>query len=212
MFVDETGRFVSPDLIIGIIGTYYFRLHPDRLAGGSKVVNYDVRSSRSVVEHLASLGAEPTICRVGHSHAKRLLRETAGIFGGELAGHYYFRENYFCDSGMIAALLVLEALKRDGRSFSAIVRDIRKYFFSGEMNFAVPDGARIVREMRQRYAGGRLTDIDGIRVDYPDWWFNIRTSNTEPLLRLVVEATTEEGLAERKEELLARITALTGAE
>jgi phosphomannomutase len=212
MFVDETGRFVSPDLIIGIIGTYYFRLHPDRLAGGSKVVSYDVRSSRSVVEHLASLGAEPTICRVGHSHAKRLLRETAGIFGGELAGHYYFRENYFCDSGMIAALLVLEALKRDGRSFSAIVRDIRKYFFSGEMNFAVPDGARIVREMRQRYAGGRLTDIDGIRVDYPDWWFNIRTSNTEPLLRLVVEAATEEGLAERKEELLARIAALTGAE
>ena len=110
MFVDETGRFISPDLIIGLLGTYYFTRHPDRLAGGSSVVTYDVRSSRSVVEFLRVRGADPRICKVGHSFAKKLLRDTQGIVGGELAGHYYFRENYFCDSGLIAALIVMEVL------------------------------------------------------------------------------------------------------
>jgi phosphomannomutase len=205
MFVDEAGRFVSPDLVIGLLGTYYFRRHPERLAGGSRTVTYDVRSSRSVVEYLAALGAAPAICRVGHSFAKKLLRDTAGIAGGELAGHYYFRENNFCDSGMIAALVVLEVLAADGRPFSRLIADIRKYAFSGEMNFTVPNGPQIVRRVQSDYAGGKLTDIDGIRVDFPDWWFNLRVSNTEPLLRLVVEAATEEGLREKKDELIGKI-------
>jgi phosphomannomutase len=115
MFIDEKGAFISPDLIIGLLGTYYFRRHPERLAGGSRTVTYDVRSSRSVVEFLAGLGADPVICKVGHSHAKKLLRETKGIVGGELAGHYYFRENYFCDSGLIASMVVLEVLAADGQ-------------------------------------------------------------------------------------------------
>ncbi len=205
MFVDETGRFVSPDLLIGLIGTYYFRLHPERLAGASRTVTYDVRSSRAVVEFLRSLGAEPAICRVGHSHAKKLLRETNGIFGGELAGHYYFRENYCCDSGMIAALIVLEVLAAAGRPFSRLMAAIGKYFFSGEMNFTIPDGARIVEAVRRDYPDGKLTDIDGVRLDFPTWWFNLRTSNTEPLLRLVVEAETKEGLEARKAELAEKI-------
>ncbi|MGA2480282.1 MAG: phosphomannomutase/phosphoglucomutase, partial [Spirochaetia bacterium] len=205
MFVDETGRFISPDLLIGLLGTYYFRRHPERLEGGSRTVTYDVRSSRSVVEFLQALGAAPAICRVGHSFAKKLLRDTAGIMGGELAGHYYFRENYFCDSGMIAALVVLEVLATDGRPLSAVMQDIRKYAFSGELNFTVPNGAQIVSRVRSDYAGGKLTDIDGIRIDFPDWWFNLRVSNTEPLLRLVVEAATEEGLREKKEKLIGKI-------
>jgi len=205
MFVDETGRFVSPDLLIGLIGTYYFRLHPERLAGASKAVTYDVRSSRGVVEFLRSLGAEPVICRVGHSHAKKLLRETKGIFGGELAGHYYFRENYCCDSGMIAAMIVLEALAADGRRFSELMAGISGYFFSGEMNFTVPNGGWIIERVRRDYPDGTLTDIDGIRIDFPSWWFNLRTSNTEPLLRLVVEAGTKEGLEARKAELVEKI-------
>ena len=205
MFVDETGRFISPDLLIGLLGTYYFVRHPDRLAGGSRVVTYDVRSSRSVVEFLQSLGAEPRICRVGHSYAKKLLRETRGIVGGELAGHYYFRENYFCDSGMIAALAVMEVLAADGRPFSRVMGDIRKYWFSGELNFTVENGEEIVRSVQTDYSEGTLTDIDGIRIDFPDWWFNLRISNTEPLLRLVVEATTEEGLEKRKAELIGKI-------
>ncbi len=215
MFVDENGRFISPDLIIALLGTYYFTLHPERLtdrgvpmgeaAAPSRVVTYDVRSSRSVVESLQSVGAVPTICKVGHSHAKKLLRETGGIAGGELAGHYYFRENFFCDSGMIAALVVMEVLARSGLPFSRLMAGIDRYHFSGEMNFTVPNGAQIVERVRQDYADGTLIDLDGIRIDYPQWWFNLRVSNTEPLLRLVVEAATEEGLSQRKDELAKKI-------
>ena len=211
MFVDETGRFVSPDLLIGIIGMYYFLRHPERIAGGPPVVTYDVRSSRGVVEFLRGLGAEPRICRVGHSYAKKLLRDTGGVFGGELAGHYYFRENFCCDSGLIAAMIVLEVLAGEGKRFSELVAVIRKYFFSGEMNFTVPNGAQAVKEIRGAYPGGEVTDIDGVRIDFPDWWFNLRVSNTEPLLRLVVEAATEEGLEARRRELVAKIAAFTAA-
>lgn len=205
MFVDETGHFVSPDLIIGLIGQYYFRLHPERLAGASKAVTYDVRSSRGVVEFLRALGAEPVMCRVGHSFAKRLLRDTQGIFGGELAGHYYFRENYCCDSGIIAAMIVLESLAADARPLSAIMAPMGRYHFSGEINFTVANGKQVVERMRQEYGEGTLTDIDGIRIDFPTWWFNLRTSNTEPLLRLVVEAETVEGLERRQAELIGKI-------
>jgi len=207
MFVDETGRFLSPDLIIGLLGLYYFRLHPERRAGASSVVTYDVRSSRSVVEYLSGMGAEPRICKVGHSHAKKLLRETRGIVGGELAGHYYFKENYFCDSGMIAALVVMDVLARDGRTLSRLMRDINRYHSSGEINFTVPNGAQIVAKVKADYPDGRLTDIDGIRLDFPQWWFNLRLSNTEPLLRLVVEATTNAECAARVIELTGRIGA-----
>jgi len=212
MFIDETGRFVSPDLIIGLLGDYYFREHPQRLAGGSRVATYDVRSSRAVVEYLSGLGAEPRICRVGHSYAKKLLRETKGILGGELAGHYYFRENYFCDSGMIAAMIVLEVLSKSGKRFSSLLSGIRKYFFSGEINFTVPNGGAVLEKIREEYTSGTLTDLDGIRIDFPDWWFNLRVSNTEPLLRLVVEAATEDGLAARRGELTEKIRRYAAAE
>jgi phosphomannomutase len=210
MFVDETGAFISPDLLICLLGTYYFRRHRGRLEGGSAVVTYDVRSSRSVVEFLQALGALPTMCKVGHSFAKKLLRDTRGIVGGELAGHYYFRENYFCDSGMIAALAVMEVLAADGRPFSRIMAEISRWHSSGELNFAVPNGPEILAKVREDYADGKLTDMDGIRVDYDEWWFNLRVSNTEPLLRLVVEASTAEGLEERKKALIERIERCTG--
>ncbi len=220
MFVDETGRFISPDLIIALLGRSYFTLHPERLlapgvpmgeaAAPSRVMTYDIRSSRSVVEALQALGAVPTICKVGHSYAKKLLRETGGIAGGELAGHYYFRENFFCDSGMIAALVVLEVLARSGLPFSRLMAEIDRYHFSGELNFTVSNGAEIVRRVQQEYSDGKLTDLDGIRIDYADWWFNLRVSNTEPLLRLVVESATEKGLLQRKEELVQKIRRYAG--
>ncbi len=205
MFVDEEGRFISPDLIIALLGQYYFREHPERLAGGSRVATYDVRSSRAVVEVLRELGADPRICKVGHSFAKKLLRDTMGILGGELAGHYYFRENYFCDSGMIAALIVLEVLARSAQPFSSLIGGIRRYFFSGEINFKVPNGRQILERVRTDYSAGALTDLDGIRIDFPDWWFNLRVSNTEPFLRLVVEAKTEDGLGQKTAELSEKI-------
>jgi phosphomannomutase len=205
MFVDETGSFVSPDLIICLIGRYYFRDHRDRLSGSSSAVTYDVRSSRSVVECLRKMGGDPRICKVGHSHAKKLLRNTNGIFGGELAGHYYFRENYFCDSGMIAALVVLSVLSRERKPLSRLIAEVKKYYFSGEINFSVENGQEVVEKILSDYKGGKLEDIDGIRIDFPTWWFNLRRSNTEPLIRLVVEASTRGELAQRTEEIKEKI-------
>ena len=211
MFVDEAGRFISPDLLICLLGDYYFQRHRDRLEGGSATVTYDVRSSRSVVEHLRALGAEPTMCKVGHSFAKKLLRDTKGIVGGELAGHYYFRENYFCDSGMIAALCILEVLAASGLPLSRMIADVSHWFSSGERNFTVPNGPQILSRVREDFSHGDVADLDGIRVDFKDWWFNLRVSNTEPLLRLVVEAATEKGLTERTEDLASRVRRYAGS-
>ena len=199
MFVDEAGRFVSPDLIIGLLGLAFFRHRREDHRG--EVVSYDVRSSRGVVEYLAELGAEPVMCPVGHSFAKRLLRERDGIFGGELAGHYYFREHFYCDSALMAALLVLGILAREGRPLSELVAGIRRYHSSGELNFHVEDKDRIIAGTREAYRDGVLNELDGIRVDYPSWWFNLRKSNTEPLLRLVLEAASARELGRRTAEL-----------
>jgi phosphomannomutase len=206
MFVDEAGRFVSPDLIIALLGLAFFR--PGAPGHPGDVVSYDVRSSRSVVEYLRALGAEPVMCKVGHSHAKRLLRERNGLYGGELAGHYYFRENYFCDSGLMAALLVLGILSRERRPLSELIAGIRRYHGSGEINFRVEEPDRIIAGVREAYRGGKLSELDGIRIDFPSWWLNLRKSNTEPLLRLVLEAATAQELAQRTSELKERIRAL----
>ncbi len=152
MFVDEAGRFISPDLIIGLLGLAFFRHRREDHRG--EVVSYDVRSSRGVVEYLAELGAEPVMCPVGHSFAKRLLRERDGIFGGELAGHYYFREHFYCDSALMAALLVLGILAREGRPLSELVAGIRRYHSSGELNFHVEDKDRIIAGTREAYQDG----------------------------------------------------------
>ena len=199
MFVDEAGRFVSPDLIIGLLGLAFFRHRREDHRG--EVVSYDVRSSRGVVEYLAELGAEPVMCPVGHSFAKRLLRERDGLYGGELAGHYYFREHYYCDSALMAALLVLGILTRETRPLSELVAGVRRYHSSGEINFRVADKDRIIARARETYGTGALNELDGIRIDYPSWWFNLRKSNTEPLLRLVAEASTPRELEERVGEL-----------
>jgi phosphomannomutase len=209
MAVDEQGRHVSADLLIGLLARYYFTLHPDRLAGGTRVVSYDIRSSRGVVEELERLGAEPRMCRVGHVFAKSLLRETQGIMGGELAGHYYFRENSYCDSAFIAALVLLAVVSAEHRPLSAAVAEIGRYAFSGEINFTVSDGTRIVEAVRREFPEGKFTDLDGIRIDFPTWWFNLRTSNTEPLLRLVVEARTPAELSARIREVTGRIEQYT---
>jgi phosphomannomutase len=209
MFVDEAGRFVSPDLIIGLLGLAFFRHRREDHRG--EVVSYDVRTSRGVVEYLQALGAEPVMCPVGHSFAKRLLRERDGLFGGELAGHYYFREHFYCDSALMAALLVLGILARERRPLSELVAGIRRYHSSGEINFHVADKDRIIARVRETYRDGALNELDGIRVDYPSWWFNLRKSNTEPLLRLVVEAASQQELERRSGELKALFRSLDPA-
>ena len=204
MFVDENGRFVSPDLITALLARYYF-VHMPARRRGSSVVLYDVRSSRSVVEEITRLGGRPVICQVGHSYAKKLLRETNGILGGELAGNYYFKENFFCDSGMIASMLVLSVLSKEKILLSEFVDEVQNYYYSGEINFEVQEKDSIIQNLVCDYYDGKLNEIDGVRIDYPSWWFNVRPSNTEPYLRLVLEADTREELQDRTRELKEKI-------
>ncbi len=209
VFVDETGAFVSPDLVIGLLGRHFFDgpdLHGARRNQGA-AVSYDVRTSRSAVRFIEELGGRPVMCKVGHSHAKKLLREVDGLYGGELAGHYYFRDNAYCDSGMIAALLVLSILSKAGAPLSRLVGSIRRHCHSGEINFRVGDKDRVIARILEDYRDGALTTLDGIRIDYPTWWFNLRKSNTEPYLRLVAEADTREELAARVTKLREKIEA-----
>jgi phosphomannomutase len=206
VFVDETATIVSPDLITPLLARYFFRHAATRAAAGTAVL-YDVRSSRAVPEDIAALGGAPVMCKVGHSHAKKLLRETGGVLGGEYAGHYYFRDNYFCDSGMIAMLVILSLLGHERVPLSRLVP--RRYHSSGEINFRVEDREGTVRALRDAFPDGRLTDMDGVRVDYPTWWFNVRASNTEPYLRLIAEAATRAELDARVADLTARIRELS---
>ncbi len=203
MFLDEQGEFVPPDLIIAVLGHHFLR----KGASGQLVLQ-DIRTSRSVQEYLARFGAEVHTWKVGRAYAVPKLKELKGIYGGEFAGHYYFRDFYYSDSGMLAALLVLEtaaALKADGRPFSSLIREIRKYENSGEINFRVKDKTAAMETVKDHFLGGRkpsaFFDFDGYRIEYADWWFNIRPSNTEPYLRLVVEADTPRKLSEKVDEI-----------
>ncbi|MDR2848922.1 MAG: phosphomannomutase/phosphoglucomutase, partial [Verrucomicrobiota bacterium] len=204
MFVDETGAFVQPDYLIPVIARHFLRREP-----GATVI-HDVRTSRGAIEALRADGANPVMGKVGHASAKMLLRETGAVCGGELAGHYYFRDFFFCDSGELAALLVLGTLaeaKRRGVSFSALTAPIRVYANSGERNYRIADkpGATAAALAAAASFGLALarSDIDGVRIDTADGWFCIRPSNTEPYLRLIVEANDAALLAGR----LARLEA-----
>jgi phosphomannomutase len=201
MFVDEKGGFIPPDLIIGVLGLYYLQ----REQGN---VLQDIRTSRSVSEYIERLGGTPHTWKVGHAYAKLKLREIGAIYGGELAGHYYFRDFHSCDSGILAALLVLRVLteqKRQGKSFSDLIGEIKTYANSGEVNYRIEEKQRAMEALKDHFTSRQsptaLLDFDGYRVEYPSWWFNVRPSNTEPYLRLVVEAKSEEELQQRLDEI-----------
>lgn len=197
VFVDERGDPVGSDLTTALIGG----LKLDR--SGSGVVVYDVRSSRAVPEHILRHGGTPVRERVGHSFIKATMRAHDAVFGGELAGHYYFRENYFADSSLLAVFEILNLLWQERRPLSELVAPLRCYAKSPEINFEIEDRAGVMAELQARYgAGAEVDDIDGLRFDFPDWWFNVRPSNTEPLLRLVLEADTPELLEQRQRELV----------
>ena len=170
-----------------------------------KTVLYDLRSSRAVPEYIAERGGRPIRERVGHSFMKATMRQNDAIFGGELAGHYYFRDNYTADCAMLAVIEILNLLWRSGRRMSEIVAPLLRYAKTPETNFEVEDKAEKIRELATRYADGEIDYLDGITVQYPDWWFNVRPSNTEPLLRLVAEARTPEMLARHRADLVALI-------
>jgi phosphomannomutase len=196
-FIDETGRAIGSDLITALIGGELLERHP-----GSAVL-YDLRSSRALAEYVREKGGEPIRERVGHSFMKATLRKHDGVFGGELAGHYYFRDNFYADSSILAVVEILNLLRKTGKPLSELVAPLRRYAKSPEINFEVEDKQGKIEELARRFADGEIDDLDGITVQYPNWWFNVRPSNTEPYLRLVLEADTPEELERRRGELVA---------
>ena len=195
-FVDEKGEPIGSDLATALIAGELLAREP------GKAVIYDLRSSRAVAEYIAECGGIPVRERVGHSFIKATLRKHEGIFGGELAGHYYFRDNFNADCALMAVFEVLNLLRRRGLAMSKIVAPLLRYAKTPEINFEVEDKSGAITELSERFADGRIDYVDGITVEYPDWWFNVRPSNTEPLLRLVAEATTKTLLAEKQELLV----------
>lgn len=195
-FVDERGEPVGSDLVTALIAGELLERHP-----GSAIL-YDLRSSKAVPEYVREKGGVPVRERVGHSFMKATLRERDGAFGGELAGHYYFRDNFYADCSLLAVIEMLNLLWKEGKPLSELVAPLRRYAKSEETNFVVEDKEGRIRELAERFADGQIDYLDGITVQYPDWWFNVRPSNTEPYLRLVLEAATPAELERRMAELV----------
>lgn len=197
MFLDENGRFVSPDLIIALLAHHFLEQQPS-----NRRVLHDIRTSKAVGEYLSTFGADVHMWRVGRAYAARKLKEIDGLFGGELAGHYYFKDFYYSDSGLLAAVLVLNVLgklKREGISFAQLMQRIEKYQNSGEINFKIEAKQAAMDAVIAHFEQheGKPTafyDFDGYRMEYADWWINIRPSNTEPYLRFLAEARSPQQL------------------
>jgi phosphomannomutase len=201
MFTDENGKFISPDLMIALMGHYFL----DEKSSQVKVLQ-DIRSSKAVGEYLAKFGAEMHTWRVGRAFAAHKLREIDGLFGGELAGHYYFKDFFYSDSGILACLIILQVvakLKKQGLTLSQLIAGIEKYNNSGEINFKLNEKKAAMEAIREKYIGESIKffDFDGYRLEFEDWWFNVRPSNTEPYLRLIVEAISENQLKRRVDEI-----------
>ena len=200
-FLDGEGGFVPGDFVTALLAEAFLRRQP-----GSKIV-YDVRASRAVPDVVSSLGGTALMNRVGHAFFKQRMRAENAVFGGEVTGHYYFRENYFADNGFIPALLLLELMSVRGETLGELLAPLReKYFLSGEINTAMADMAAVrdtIERLAARYAGGRVHRMDGVSVEYEAWRFNVRPSNTEPLIRLNLEAESPELMAEKRDEVLA---------
>ena len=197
IFVDDEAQNVGADMITALLARPLLERFP-----GAPIV-YDIRSSWATREEILAAGGQPVRERVGHSFMKATMRRLGSPFGGELAGHFYYRENYFADSSIITVIEVLNLLRRTRKRLSALLKPLRRYAGTGEVNFHVEDKAALIRRLAEVFGDGAIDYLDGITVEYADWWFNVRPSNTEPLLRLVMEARTPELLAREKERVLA---------
>jgi phosphomannomutase len=201
-FIDDTGRFVDGDFLTAILAEHLLAK-----AGDGAAILYDVRASRAVADVVQRAGGVAHANRVGHAFFKARMRDEGAIFGGEVSGHYYFHDFYNADSGTIPALLVLEKLSVEGKRLSELLEPYRStYFISGEVNSEVADGEAKMAALEERYGDGRISHLDGVSVDYDDWHFNVRPSNTEPLLRLCLESLVSEAdMERRRDEVLALI-------
>jgi phosphomannomutase len=198
--IDDRGEFVSGDFLTAIMGSYLLEKHP-----GARII-YDVRASWAVPELITAAGGTPLMERVGHAFIKRRMADEQALFAGEVTGHYYFKDFFFADSGIVPALVLLELLCRRKTSLSALLEPLEnKYFITGEINSTVADPQAKMLELARRYADAEQHSLDWISVLYPDWHFNVRPSNTEPLLRLNLEAKTRLEMEHRLDELLAII-------
>ncbi len=202
-FIDGAGEFIAGDFVTALLAEAFLIRHP-----GAKIV-YDVRASYAVKDTAARYGATALMNRVGHAFFKRRMREENAIFGGEVTGHYYFRDNFYADNGFIPALLILELMSRKDMTLRDLLAPLReKYFISGEINTKVGDMHTVQRKidgLSAKYQAGRVYTMDGVSVEFADWHFNVRPSNTEPLLRLNLEATTPQLMEQKRDEVLAFI-------
>ena len=195
IMVDEKADTISCDLLTALMAPYFLKTNP------KSTVVYDLRSSLVVSEEILKYGGIPRRERVGHAFMKKALRDSHGVFGGELSGHFYYRDNYWTDSGLITLVHVLNIISDAKVPVSELIKPLRRYFNSGETNFKVDDKQAKMDELAKRYSDAQIDHLDGITVRYKEWWFNCRPSNTEPLLRLNVEAKTKELLDEKFAEL-----------
>src|SRR5690349_15960514 len=202
-FIDGDGEFVPGDFVTALLAASVLEHTP-----GADIL-YDVRASRAVPDTVERLGGNPLVNRVGHAFFKTRMRDEGGAFGGEVSGHYYFKAFFNADSGTLPALLILELLSKRGTTLAELLADLRsKYFISGEINSTVDDQRAKMDEIKARYADAEITELDGVSIDYEDWHFNVRPSNTEPLLRLNLESLiSQEDMERRRDELLALIRA-----
>ena len=197
-FIDDKGEIIPMDLFTALLAQ-------DVLSDGPATILYDLRSSWAVRECIEENGGKAIMSRVGHAFIKAQMRENDAVFAGELSGHYYFKENFTAESQGLAFMALANLLCKTGKSASELVAPLRKYFSSGEINSKVSDTAVILDELREKYSGGKMFELDGVSVEYDNWWFNVRASNTEPLLRLIVEAKDEATMTAKRDELLALI-------
>lgn len=193
--VDENADIIRCDILTALLAREFLLKEP-----GTTIV-YDLRSSRAVADEVLRLGGRPRRERVGHAFMKKALSQTKAAFGGELSGHFYFKDNFYCDSGMLALVHLVNLLTREGAPLSERIAPLKTYHSSGERNFENTEKDRAIKALAERYKDGKVDFLDGITVQYSDWWFNVRKSNTEPLLRLNLEANNEELMRKKLEEI-----------
>jgi len=198
-FLDEKGEFVPMDFVTALLAKEVLKKYP----GG--LILIDLRSSNAVREAIEEAGGKVNLCRIGHALIKKQMRESGAIFAGELSGHYYFEENNKAEIATLAAIMIINLLNETGKKMSELTQDLKKYFHSGEINSDVADKEAVFRKIKEKYADGKINELDGVRIDFPDWWFNVRASNTEPKMRLNLEAKTKELMEEKRDELLGMI-------
>ncbi len=195
IMVDEKAQTINCDLLTALMSASFLKKYP------KSTVVYDLRSSWVVAEEIVKNGGTPRRERVGHAFMKKAMRDSHAVFGGELSGHFYYRDNYYADSGLITLVHVVNIVSESGGSVSELIQPLRRYYNSGETNFEVEDKQTAMNELARKFRTGEIDNLDGITVRYKDWWFNCRPSNTEPLLRLNVEARTEKLLDEKFSEI-----------